>query len=252
MLARRPVRSLRSSARHVAPPAQGRAISSRRTASRPPRAERDLHEGGRPYTGERSGRPRRFAGVARYRNATASTGRRRAATSAVTASRAASPRRVRERLQREDLDHQVEASAPLLRQSEQVGDPVVHARSGVPAARQLDRGRRDVERRGGEAERGEVLRIGAQPAADDDRAPALARRAARARPRPARSTCGTVRSHGMLDLAGRPRGVQPSSNHAVGSPRPIASAASSSARRSQSPEVARHARPACPNHGGRT
>ena len=137
-------------------------------------------------------------------------------------------RRVREGLQGEDLDHEVERAAPLPRQREQVGDPEVDGGSRVPAPRDLDRGRGDVEGGGREAERGEVRRVGAQAAADHHGPPAGAVQPLALGPVPQLHLgLGAVPRH--RDLAGGARGVQ-LSNHAVGSPRPIAPADSSSAR----------------------
>ena len=69
----------------------------------------------------------------------------------------------------DDLDHQLERPPPRWRRIEQVGRRVADLRVGMAAAGQADGGGRDVECRRREPERGQVLGVGAQPAADDDR-----------------------------------------------------------------------------------
>ena len=84
------------------------------------------------------------------------------------------PQRQRQRLHRVDLDDQIECLRPVGRQVEDIGHRVRHGRASVPGLGKCDGAFRDVEGAGAEPEAGQVLGIGAEPAADDDRGSARA------------------------------------------------------------------------------
>jgi len=78
--------------------------------------------------------------------------------------------RDRHRLDREALHDEVERVVPLGRRIEQVGGPVLDDGAWEARARRRDRRRRDVEGDDIEAALGDELGVGAQSAADDERA----------------------------------------------------------------------------------
>src|SRR6266545_7135944 len=79
--------------------------------------------------------------------------------------------RVGQRLEGEDVDDQVEGCPPVRWRVQQVGGEVVHAGPRVPLSGHADGGLGDVERHGGVPEPGDVLGVGTQATADDDRPP---------------------------------------------------------------------------------
>jgi hypothetical protein len=77
--------------------------------------------------------------------------------------------RVGERLDRDDLDDQVESAQPLAWRIEQVGLDVADLGSGVAVTGDPHGGPGDVEAGCLQAEAGDVLSVSAEAAADDDR-----------------------------------------------------------------------------------
>ncbi len=118
------------------------------------------------------------------------------------------------------------APTPLGRRVEQVGDRVVHGRSREALARRADRGRRHVERDGGQAEAGDEFGVTARARADDQGPPG--RRASTAAAHCTSSGCGPPRSHGTT-ASPRSAAVEPlePAGHVVagqGLGRPVAEA----------------------------